>query len=88
MAVWIARFLARAAQVEKATNTALRINRLRRDKEVCQFQQVQQQLANLAAQTIANTKFEIDVRNFERTMHRYQREVNYTLAEVLVKQST
>ena len=87
MAVWIARFLARAAQVEKATNTALRINRLRRDKEVCQFRQVQRWLANLAAQTIANTKFKIDVRNFERTMRRYQKEVNYTFEEVLVKRA-
>lgn len=74
MAVWIARFLARAAQIVKATNTARRLN--------------QRQLANFAAQTIANTKFEIDVRDFERTMRRYQKEVNYTLAEVLVKQST
>ena len=74
MAVWIARFLARDALVKKATNMARRIN--------------QRQLANLAAKTITNTKFEIDVRDFGRTMRRYQKEVNYTFAEVLVKQST
>lgn len=74
MAVWIARFLARAAQVEKATNTARRIN--------------QRQLANLAGKTIVNTKFEIDVRDFERMMQRYRKEVNYTLAEVPVKRAT
>ena len=66
MAVWIARFLARAARVEKATNTARRLN--------------QRQLAN--------TKFEIDVRDFGRTMRCYQKEGNYTLAEVLVKRAT
>ena len=74
MAIWIARFLARTARVEKATNTARRLN--------------QRQLANLVAQTIANTKFEIDVRDFGRTMRRYQKEMNYTLAEILVKRTT